>query len=75
MTPGARYLLRNSINLNIFRPIDSCYARCHHGVMTRKPDRPAGTGSRQENAERKPIIAPAIIYLPHSAPVRKAIAK
>jgi len=58
MTHGARCLLRNSINLNIFRPIDSRYARCHHGDMTRKPDRQAGTGSRQENAERKPSVAP-----------------
>ena len=45
MTPDARQLLRNSINLNIFRSIDSRSARCHHGVMTRKPGRQPETAA------------------------------
>lgn len=45
MTSGARYLLRNSINLNVFRSVDSRSARCHHDGMTRKPGRQPGTAA------------------------------
>lgn len=75
MTPDARHLLRNSINLNMFRSIDSRSARCHHGDMTRKPGRQPGTAADRRMPNGHLFIPPAINYLPHSAPAKKAIAK